>query len=70
VDGRVGRYERELETKAGGVKLRVTRLLRLPFEFAIIERYKRRKASVEEALVEIAGEFPYVCLDGVVLNRS
>ncbi|MDB6103187.1 MAG: family transposase [Gammaproteobacteria bacterium] len=53
VDGRTGHYERNLETKAGQVKLRVPRLRRLPFETAIIERYKRREASVEEALVEM-----------------
>jgi len=116
VDCRAGHYERKLETKAGEVKLRVPKLRRLPFETAIIERYKRRKASGEEALVEmylaglpvrrveditealwgtrvsssmvsrlnqkiyrhidawrnreITGEFPYVYLDGVVLNRS
>jgi transposase-like protein len=33
--------------------LKVPRLKRLPFESAIIERYKRREASVEEALVEM-----------------
>ena len=48
VDGRAGHYERKLDTKAGEVKLRVPRLRRLPFETAIIERYKRREASVEE----------------------
>jgi putative transposase len=55
VDGRAGHYERKLdtETKAGEVKLRVPKLRRLPFETAIIERYKRRDASVEEALVEM-----------------
>jgi transposase-like protein len=53
VDGRAGHYERKLETKAGEVKLRVPKLRRLPFETAIIERYKRREASVEEALVEM-----------------
>nr|WP_225737667.1 transposase [Dyella acidiphila] len=53
VDGRAGQYERELESKAGEVKLRVPKLRRLPFETAIIERYKRREASVEEALVEM-----------------
>jgi len=51
VDGRADHYERKLETKAGEVKLRVPKLL--PFETAIIERYKRREASVEEALVEM-----------------
>jgi transposase-like protein len=53
VDGRAGHYERKLETKAGPVTLRVPKLRRLPFETAIIERYKRREASVEEALVEM-----------------
>jgi putative transposase len=53
VDGRADRYERKLETKSREVKLRVPRLRRLPFETAIIERYKRREASVEEALVEM-----------------
>ena len=53
VEGRAGHYERKLETKAGQVTLRVPKLRRLPFETAIIERYKRREASVEEALVEM-----------------
>lgn len=53
VDTRAGHYERTLETKAGEVTLRVPKLRRLPFETAIIERYKRREASVEEALVEM-----------------
>ena len=53
VDGRAGHYERKLETKAGEVTLRVPKLRRLPFETAIIERYRRRESSVEEALVEM-----------------
>lgn len=53
VDSRAGHYERKLETKAGEVTLKVPKLRRLPFETAIIERYKRREASVEEALVEM-----------------
>lgn len=53
VDGRAGHYERRLETKAGEVTLRVPKLRRLPFETAIIERYRRRESSVEEALVEM-----------------
>jgi putative transposase len=35
------------------VTLRVPKLRRLPFETAIVERYKRRESSVEEALVEM-----------------
>ena len=52
-DTRAGSYERRLHTKAGQVKLKVPRLRQLPFETAIIERYKRRESSVEEALVEM-----------------
>ena len=52
-DTRAGHYERKLETKAGEVTLRVPKLRRLPFETAIIERYRRRESSVEEALVEM-----------------
>lgn len=53
VDTRAGHYERKLETKAGEVTLKVPKLRQLPFETAIIERYRRREASVEEALVEM-----------------
>jgi transposase-like protein len=53
VDTRAGSYERGLHTKAGEVRLRVPKLRSLPFETAIIERYKRRESSVEEALIEM-----------------
>ena len=53
VDTRAGHYERQLHTKAGEVTLQVPKLRKLPFESAIIERYKRREVSVEEALVEM-----------------
>ena len=115
-DFRAGHYERQLETKAGEVTLKVPKLRRQTFETAIIERYRRRESSVEEALVEmylagvsvrrveditealwgtrvspgtvsslnqkifktieawrnrpIAGEHPYVYLDGIVMKRS
>lgn len=115
-DTRAGHYERRLETKAGEVTLRVPKLRRQTFETAIIERYRRREASVEEALMEmylagvsvrrveditealwgtrvspstvsdlnkkiyatieawrnrpIAGEHPYVYLDGIVMKRT
>lgn len=52
-DTRAGHYERQLHTKAGEVTVRVPKLRKLPFETAIIERYKRRECSVEEALVEM-----------------
>ena len=115
-DTRAGHYERNLETKAGEVTLKVPKLRRQTFETAIIERYRRREASVEEALIEmylagvsvrqveditealwgtrvspstvsdlnkkiyatietwrnrpIAGEHPYLYLDGIVLKRT
>ena len=53
IDTRAGSYERNLETKAGKVKLKVPKLRTIPFESAIIDRYKRRECSVEEALIEM-----------------
>ena len=116
MDTRAGSYARKLHTKAGEVELKVPRLRSLPFETQIIERYRRRESSVEEALIEmylagvsvrrveditealwgnrvspstvselnqkiygrieswrnrpIAGEHPYVYLDGICLKRS
>ena len=52
-DTRAGSYDRQLHTKAGEVTLTVPKLRTLPFETAIIERYKRRESSVEEALIEM-----------------
>lgn len=53
VDTRAGHYERKLHTKAGEVSLKVPKLRSLPFETQIIERYRRRESSVEEALMEM-----------------
>jgi len=53
LDTRAGHYDRNLHTKAGEVTLQVPRLRNLPFETEIIERYRRRESSVEEALVEM-----------------
>src|SRR5580765_8253524 len=52
-DTRAGSYDRRLQTKAGDVTLTVPKLRNLPFETAIIERYRRRESSVEEALIEM-----------------
>lgn len=52
-DQRAGHYKRKLHTKAGQVELKVPKLRRARFETAIIERYKRRESSVEEALMEM-----------------
>jgi transposase-like protein len=52
-DTRAGGYERKLHTRAGEVTLKVPKLRRQAFEAAIIERYRRRETSVEEALIEM-----------------
>ncbi len=52
VDTRAGSYKRKLQTKAGEVELKMPKLRSLPFETQIIERYRRRESSVEEALME------------------
>ena len=53
VDCRAGHYKRKLHTKAGQVELKMPKLRKATFETAIIERYKRRESSVEEALMEM-----------------
>ena len=50
---RAGHYERSFQTTAGMVQLKMPKLRNVPFETAIIERYRRRESSVEEALVEM-----------------
>jgi len=52
-DSRAGHYQRKLHVKAGVVNLKVPKLRKTTFETAIIERYRRREASVEEALIEM-----------------
>jgi putative transposase len=52
-DTRAGHYERKLQTKAGEVRLKIPKLRQQTFETAIIERYRRRESSVEEALIEM-----------------
>jgi transposase-like protein len=52
-DTRAGSYHRRLQTQAGDVNLKVPKLRRQTFETAIIERYRRRESSVEEALIEM-----------------
>ena len=53
VSTRAGHYARKLHTKAGEVTLQMPRLRAVPFETAIVERYRRRESSVEEALIEM-----------------
>jgi len=50
---RAGHYDRSFTTTAGEVNLRVPKLKGVAFETAIIERYRRRESSIEEALIEM-----------------
>lgn len=50
---RAGHYTRNLLTTAGPVALKMPKLRSMPFETAIIDRYRRKESSVEEALVEM-----------------
>lgn len=53
VDTRAGHYTRKLHTKAGEVEVKMPRLRQQTFETAIIERYRRRDISIEEAIVQM-----------------
>ena len=50
---RAGHYERGLTTTSGQVTLKMPKLKGMRFTTAIIERYKRREISVEEAMIEM-----------------
>ena len=50
---RSGHYDRNFTTTSGNVTLHVPKLKGITFETAIIERYRRREISIEEALVEM-----------------
>ena len=50
---RSGHYNRNFTTTSGAVTLKVPKLKEISFETAIIERYRRRESSVEEALIEM-----------------
>ena len=53
VDTRAGSYKRKLHTKAGEVEVNMPKLRKQTFETAIIERYRRRDISIEEAIVQM-----------------
>ena len=52
-DTRAGHYDRNFDMKVGRIKLQMPKLRKLTFETSIIERYKRRESSIEEALIEM-----------------
>ena len=49
----VGTHDRKLPTRADEVSLKIPKLRRQTFETVIIERYRRREASIEESLIKI-----------------
>lgn len=57
---RSGHYDRNFATTPGDVTLHMSCLKGISFETAIIERYRRRESSIEEALIEmdLAGVCP------------
>ena len=50
---RAGHYERGFTTTSGQVTLKMPKLKGMRFGTAVIERYKRRETSVEEAIIEM-----------------
>ena len=50
---RAGHYDRRLATTSGEVTLRMPKLKGMRFTTAIVERYRRRETSVEEAMIEM-----------------
>lgn len=53
IDTRAGSYTRKMHTKAGEVEVKMPKLRKQTFETAIIERYRRRDISIEEAIVQM-----------------
>ena len=52
---RSGYYERGAEPTAEQVRLKIPKLRHIPFETALIERYRRGEGSVEETPGNVAG---------------
>ena len=50
---RAGHYERGFTTTSGQLTLEMPKLKGMRFATAVIERYKRRETSVEEAIIEM-----------------
>ena len=50
---RAGHYERGFITTSGQVALKMPKLKGMRFATAVVERYKRRETSVEEAIIEM-----------------
>lgn len=52
-NARAGHYKRNFHTKAGEVELKMPKLRYAKFETEIVNRYRRKESSVEEALMEM-----------------
>jgi Transposase, Mutator family len=55
----------DLQTKADEVRLKMPKLRQQTFETAIIERYRRRESTVEEALIEMCRIRPTLTAGGL-----
>ena len=51
IDTRAGHYTRKRHTKVGEVEFKLPKLRKQTFGTAIIERYRRRDISIEEAII-------------------
>ncbi len=50
---RSGSYDRRYQTRVGEVTIKMPQTKLVPFSSEVIERYRRREASVEESLIEM-----------------
>ena len=70
VDTRARHYDRKFHTKAGEVNLKMPKLRAQTFETAIIERYKRREASIEESLIRCTWPVSCSSAAGAVTSKN
>ena len=67
---RSGHYSRKLITTSGEEKLNIPKLKGVPFETAIIERYRRRESSIEEALIKDIQHKVLFIIDNLKVHHS
>ena len=71
---RSGHYARNFTTTSGDVTLHVPKLKGVQFETAIIERYRRRETSIEEASefrsCLAPDMYKFNCRDGTILGTG
>lgn len=50
---RFGHYKRKLTSRVGDLDIEVPKLKGITFQTAVIDRYRRRESSIEEAMIEM-----------------